>query len=157
MLFKKNFISLFFFTIIISEFCIFFYLNFFDYQIKLVRFLQLIFIFFSFLYIFYENLFLKKQFFFLKFNNLDLFFLIFFLYLILNSLFFNYINNELVDIYPQFLEILKYLFYYIVYIFLVRQFARKINLFLIYKLIYFSIYFGHGVNCITEKLKKRET
>ncbi len=141
MSFKKNLISLYFFLIIIFEFCIFFYFNFFGYQIKLARFLQLIFILFSIPYILYENIILKTKNFFLRFNNLDLFFFIFFVYLILNSIFFYYFNNDINDIYPQFLEISKYLFYYIIYIFIVRQFEHKINLFLIYKLLYFSVYF----------------
>ena len=136
---NKNFISYFFLTILIFEFMIFFHIDIGGVQIKLVRFLQALFIIY-FIYFFFFD-FRKENFSKIIYCKIDLFFTIFITYLFLNAFFYFFINNDLLILKLSFFEILKFIFYYFVYLYLIRFFYKEINLFLLHKLLYFFLYF----------------
>lgn len=134
-----NIISIFFSAIIIFEFLLFFHIDLFSNQLKLVRVLQFI-LFIYFLYSFYFK-FKKNELNKILYNKIDFFFILFITYFFLNASIYFLINDNF-DIFKlSLLEILKYIFYYLIYVYFIRFFYKDISLYIIYKALYYFLFF----------------
>ena len=150
---KTNLFTILFGFTVISEFSLLFYFQFFGYQIKFSRILQILLISFFIYSLFLElfNDFKKKKFSLkiLKFNTLDFFFT-FFLVFIFFSYFANFQHYKLHNI--NFInivsEILKYAVYYLVYVFILRYFYIRFYIYSFYKIIYFFVIFTLSIGYI---------
>lgn len=150
---KPNLFTILFGITVISEFSLFFYFQFQGYQVKFSRILQIFLIIF-FLYSLFLKLFngLKESNFktsIIKFNSLDLFFT-FFLVFISSSYFINLQDFQLINF--NFInivyEILKYLIYYIIYVYILRFFYKSFNVYLFYQIIYYFVLFALSLGFI---------
>ena len=120
MLLVKESLSILFCISIFFEFSIFFHLDLYGYQIKIARitqFLLVVYLIFILIFkIYKKDILLKKNIF---ISDLDIFFFIFIIYLFFNSLFrLELLSSSL----AVFIEIIKYIFYYIFYVYLTRLF-----------------------------------